>query len=258
MRGHSAQRAYESAIPYARRWLALDPLHEPVHRCLMQLYAQTGQRAAALHQYHECVRVLEAELGLPPSKETTSLYEHIRAQPDGQATFLLPLPTPKHNLPAQTTPFVGRRHELAEIEVRLNDPDCHLLTLVGPGGSGKTRLALEAAMGQLEKYEHGVFFVSLAPLRSVDGIVPTVAEALGFRFYTGTAPQQQLLDYLHQKNMLIIMDNFEHLLSPPSIPPAGGERAEGDPTHQRKAILPPPAEGERGGEGLVTEILCTL
>ncbi len=244
--GHSAQGAYESAIPYARRWLALDPLHEPAHCHLMQLYAETGQRAVALHQYQECVRVLEAELGIPPSKETTSLYEHIRVQPDRRATLLLPHPAPKHNLPAPTTPFVGRKHELAEIEVRLSDPDCRLLTLVGFGGSGKTRLALEAAMARLEAYEHGVYFVSLASLRSVDGIVPTVAQALGFSFYTGGEPQQQLLDYLRQKNMLIIMDNFEHLLSPPFIPPSGGDRG-GEPS----------TEGENGGTDLVTNILRT-
>jgi predicted ATPase len=82
---------------------------------------------------------------------------------------------------------------------------------------GKTRLALEAATdilsdAQLDNFERGVFFVSLAPLRSADAIVPTVASAIGFSFYAGDEPRQQLLDYLRQKNMLLIMDNFEHLL----------------------------------------------
>jgi DNA-binding SARP family transcriptional activator/predicted Ser/Thr protein kinase len=76
--GHTAQAAYERAIQYARRWLALDPLHEPAHRHLMQLYAWSGQRAAALRQYAECEQVLYEELGVPPEEETTQLYEAIK------------------------------------------------------------------------------------------------------------------------------------------------------------------------------------
>ena len=71
VRGHSAQGKYGAAIPYARRWVALDPLHEPAQQALMTAYAQAGQRAAALRQYQDCVRVLEEELGAPPSPETS-------------------------------------------------------------------------------------------------------------------------------------------------------------------------------------------
>lgn len=77
---HQARQQFEPALAYARRWLALDPLHEPAHRRLMQLYDQTGQPAAALRQYQECHRLLEAELGLPPAEETTTLYEAIKAK----------------------------------------------------------------------------------------------------------------------------------------------------------------------------------
>jgi len=80
--GHSGQGAYRSAIPYARRWLALDPLHEPVHRHLMRLYAWTGRRAAALRQYGQCERVLQEELGMPPEEETTQVYEAIKERRD--------------------------------------------------------------------------------------------------------------------------------------------------------------------------------
>jgi ABC-type oligopeptide transport system substrate-binding subunit/DNA-binding SARP family transcriptional activator len=82
VRGYAAQGTYEAAIPYARRWLALDPLHEPVHRYLMSLYVWSGQRAAALRQYGECERVLEEELGVPPEGETTQLFEAIKEQGD--------------------------------------------------------------------------------------------------------------------------------------------------------------------------------
>jgi ABC-type oligopeptide transport system substrate-binding subunit/tetratricopeptide (TPR) repeat protein len=82
VRGHTAQETFQAAIPYARRWLALDPLHEPVHRHLMGLYAWSGQRAAALRQYGECQRVLDEELGVPPEGETTQLYTAIKEQRD--------------------------------------------------------------------------------------------------------------------------------------------------------------------------------
>jgi predicted ATPase len=117
-----------------------------------------------------------------------------------------------NNLPAQSTPFVGREAELAELDRLLADPEVRLLTILGAGGMGKTRLALEAAAAQLDRFEHGVFFVSLASLKSVEALVPTVAEALDFSFYEGGEPRQQLLDYLEQKAKLLVLDNFEHLL----------------------------------------------
>src|SRR5262245_24770518 len=79
VQGYSLQNEANSAIPYARRWLALDALHEPAHRALMGLYAQAGQQAAAIRQYQECVRLLEEELGTAPQAETTALYERLRS-----------------------------------------------------------------------------------------------------------------------------------------------------------------------------------
>jgi DNA-binding SARP family transcriptional activator len=76
---HTLRQSFEAAIPHARRQLNLDPLHEPAHRQLMLLYARTGQQSAALRQYHQCANLLDAELGIPPSAETTALYERIRA-----------------------------------------------------------------------------------------------------------------------------------------------------------------------------------
>jgi serine/threonine protein kinase/predicted ATPase len=473
-RGHSDRGEFERAIAYARRWLALDPLHEPAHRCLMRLYAWSGQRAAALRQYGECERVLQEELGVVPEEETAQVYQAIKehrertvadSQPEryrlerkisskgsfgevwlatdtlldrlvaikcpkvahdpirrerflaearmlarlnhpnitqiydalfdeganrfylvmeyvdgkdlaeiiragtplpldwvldvamgvlralsyahgqgvvhrdvkpanvmiaddvkltdfglenlqlilqegtsfmaGTAAYMAPeqiegravdgradlyslgvmlfemitggrlpfdhadrdemlkahlnvVPIPlstfaptippvleqvimrllakdpedrypsaeavmdvldsihvgpkSSNLPIPLTPFIGREVELAEIADRLGDPACRLLTLVGPGGSGKTRLALEAAAAQVDNFAHGVFYVPLAPLDSAEAIVPTVAEALNFSFHKESEPQQQLLDYLRQKSTLLILDNFEHLL----------------------------------------------
>src|SRR3954454_6576346 len=104
---------------------------------------------------------------------------------------------PTSHLPPQATPFVGRSEELAEIAALLADPNCRLLTLVGPGGIGKTRLALEAARPLT--FSNGIYFVALQPLSSPDLIVPAIADALQFQFYSGGEPQQQLLDYLREK-----------------------------------------------------------
>jgi predicted ATPase/DNA-binding SARP family transcriptional activator/Tfp pilus assembly protein PilF len=222
VRCYTAQQEFEAAITYARRWLALDPLQEPAHRGLMRLYAWDGQRAAALRQYTECLRILDEELGVPPEEETTRLYEAIQAKqlpPPSEVPGEVPVsPTPRHNLPPQPTPFVGRETELAEIARLLRNPDCRLLTLVGPGGVGKSRLALEAAAGQRDlapfPYPHGVYWVPLAAVSSVEFIVPTLAAALGFSFYPreGESPKQQLLNYLCDKQMLLLLDNFEQLV----------------------------------------------
>jgi predicted ATPase/tetratricopeptide (TPR) repeat protein len=147
--------------------------------------------------------------------------------PTTTSRFSTPIPpagAPSRNLPVQPTPFVGREAELVELDRLLSDPDVRLVTVLGAGGMGKTRLALEAAARQLDRYTHGVFFVSLASLWSADAIVPTIAQALGFSFYGGGEPRQQLLDYLRAKRMLLLLDNYEHLLASPARG-ADGDRA---------------------------------
>ncbi|MEO8397602.1 MAG: LuxR C-terminal-related transcriptional regulator, partial [Chloroflexota bacterium] len=118
----------------------------------------------------------------------------------------------KHHLPAQATPFVGRRDELGELAILLNDPDTRLITILAPGGMGKTRLALEVARMQLGRYADGVCFVPLAPLNAVGDIVTTIAENIGFSFFGENAPEHQLINFLSERSMLLVLDNFEHLL----------------------------------------------
>jgi len=203
------------AIATARRQLEIEPWHEEGQRALMRLLALDGQRSAALAQYETCVRALEEELGAAPSPQTTALHERIRT---GQDLTGFPKPFKSvqagsvgSNLPAQLTPFVGREDLLSQIVARLQDPTCRLLTLIGPGGAGKTRLALEAARRQLGAYRDGAYAVFLGPLASVEAIVPTVASALGLTLQSGD-PHQQLLNYLCGKGMLLVLDNYEHLL----------------------------------------------
>jgi len=239
----SARKQFESAIAYARRWLSFDPLHEPAHRELMQLYAATSQRNAALRQYQECVRVLEEELGVPPLEETTQLYQFLQDYPEGPVdvrpqpitgepitapaltvqeppVFAEPILEPAiappgiglQNFPLPTTPFVGREEELENVLERLQDPSCRLLTLLGTGGIGKTRLSIQAANRANGAFPDGIYFIPLSPLSSPTSIIYSVADILQFSFYANRDPQEQLLDYLREKQMLLLMDNFEHLV----------------------------------------------
>src|SRR5207253_5860507 len=119
------------------------------------------------------------------------------------------------NLPAPRTSFVGRADELASIDRMLDESDCRLLTLVGPGGVGKTRLALEAAARRVDRYQHGVHFVPLASVSSPDFLAPALAESIQFAVdgaHSGFSAQEQLLDYLSERSTLLVLDNFEHLV----------------------------------------------
>jgi serine/threonine protein kinase/tetratricopeptide (TPR) repeat protein len=118
-----------------------------------------------------------------------------------------------HNLPTQATTFVGREQELAELGRLLVDRSARLMTIVGAGGMGKTRLSIEAARRHLDQFHDGVYFVPLAPIELPTLIVPTIADAIKFNFYDESNPKGQLLDHLRNKELLLVMDNFEHIIS---------------------------------------------
>lgn len=241
-------------IATVRRLLTLEPWREEAHRQLMLLLAQDGQRGAALAQYETCRQVLEEELGVEPGRETIALYERIRdgklsrgaalgqaQEPEqksrgaekrrsrGEISSPAPQPPgpapPRNNLPQQPTSFVKREQELAEIrQLLLDEPGCRMVTLVGPGGIGKTRLALAVAADVVGAFPQGVCFVPLIPVSRAEFIIPAMADALDFKFSGGRDPKTQLLNYLRGQKLLLVLDNFEHLLPPKNEPgnPAPG------------------------------------
>jgi predicted ATPase/DNA-binding SARP family transcriptional activator/Tfp pilus assembly protein PilF len=211
---------FESAIPYARRRLALDNLHEPAHRQLLSLFAWSGQRSAALRQYNEFVALLDTELGVSPEPQTTDLYQAILEKRLPPPTTAQPSPQPesryrarRSHLPPQATGFVGREIELDAITEMLAETNCRLVSVVGPGGIGKTRLAIQVASQLVGRYPDGVFFVPLAPVTSERSLVTAIASAIQFTYFEDGDPEPQLIEYLRAKHMLLLVDNFEHLLA---------------------------------------------
>jgi predicted ATPase/class 3 adenylate cyclase len=118
----------------------------------------------------------------------------------------------RNNLPVQPTPLVGREQEVAQVCERLRSPEVRLLTLTGPGGTGKTRVGLQAAAELLEEYEDGIFFVSLADVTDPDLLASTIAEALGVTEGGDQPPEELLKGYLRDREILLVLDNFEQVL----------------------------------------------
>ena len=115
------------------------------------------------------------------------------------------------NLPTPATPFVGRQRELAQVVALLADPNVRVLTILAPGGMGKTRLAVEVAYTQIERFNDGVAFAALGPMRNSDEAINAIAQSVGFSFYGENPPVQQLLEFLRSRELLLILDNCEHL-----------------------------------------------
>ncbi len=204
---HGELGQYRRGLEHLGKLLTEAPFREGAIRLCMRFHHYLGEHRRALEAYHAGVGALKDHLGGEPSPATRNLYLQIKAHE-------LPLPRRRapHNLPAPLSALVGRGRELEALGARLRDPACRLLTLVGPGGAGKTRLALEAARSNLDAFPDGVFWVGLAGVGSAEGIVYEVAQALDFRFFGRDAPRDQLAAYLSEKRMCLILDNFDHVI----------------------------------------------
>lgn len=213
------QNELELSLQHARHLLALDPLRESSYCLLMLLEARANRRTAALHYYERLMDVLRQELDVAPDFQTQQLAEAIK---HGGDVMLPDLPevieknptASQGNLPAQTVPFIGREEELAALTEHLISDQWRLITIVGPGGVGKTHLSLIAGEQVRDHYADGVYFVPLAPLNDADDIIPAIAEGVGYQFQQDNRDRRtQMVDYLRNKHLLLILDNYEHLLT---------------------------------------------
>ncbi len=218
-----SQGEYGRAIDLARQGLARNPANERAHQHVMFCLAASGDRPAALRQYEACRRALRDELDVEPSAATEALLARIK-QGEGQAQAREARLT---NLPFPLTRFVGRTREIAQIEVMLGrgrqahpesartgseaGPGRRLVTLTGAGGSGKSRLAIEVGRALERSYRDGVWWIDLEPVAEAGLVAQAVARPLGVRERPQVAIGDSLVDSLRPRELLLLLDNCEHL-----------------------------------------------
>ncbi|NJN16598.1 MAG: AAA family ATPase [Oscillochloris sp.] len=206
-----------AAIEQAELALRHDPLQEWPHLLLMELLAAIGRRAAALDAYDRYRRTLAEELGIEPADTLQTLAARLRSgfspAPVAEKPVLRAAPLLGGSL-------LGREHEAAQLTTMLRDPACRLVTLIGPGGIGKTRLALHVAQQQAAAHRGGGFFLDLAGAADQTALISSLAATLGLRADGRAELRNQVLNYLHEQDLLLLCDNLEH------VPQAGTLLAE--------------------------------
>lgn len=226
---------FQTAIETVRRLLALDRLHEPAHRLLMQLYARSGQTAAAIRHFDDLTRILDEELAVEPEPETVDLLEAIknrRIQPEVDRDVIPPVAAgeppqvepdggARVTFPRALSRLIGRDDEVQKVLDLLIRPDVQLVTVSGFGGMGKTHLAL--TVGERIMREHsddfpdGAVFVDLADVDQIDEFPGELAESLQLPLFGSPDPLDEVCRYLKEKRMLLVLDNFEQLAEEASV-----------------------------------------
>lgn len=211
-RAHHDQR-WSDAYRYAQRVVELEPWNESAHRHLIAALAETHGRSSALNQYERCVTTLATELGLEPEPETSELANRIRSGAVAIGAALTRAGPATSGIPVALTPFFGRERELDVISDRLAPGGYRLVTLVGPGGVGKTRLAAEAARRGADRFADGVVFVSLAAAENRAELTSLVTELIAPDAVGSLAePVDILADAIGDGELLLVLDNFEQLI----------------------------------------------
>lgn len=205
----------EKAAEYYDRLLAQDPLDEDVIQSLLRLLVQLGAVEEANRRLQSFAKRLQQELGFAPSAATELILtgaDSQRAAVGASAVrSVANARDRRERLTAPLTSFVGRGLELSDTVARLSSESCRLLTILGPGGVGKTRLGLQAAQLLEHKFTHGLVALSLAAVPNVEGFLVALAAALNIELRWQRAPIEQLVDFLGSRELLLVLDSFEHL-----------------------------------------------
>lgn len=208
-------RRWDDLLAWGERWLALGHAPEPAYRALMLAHGERGDAASVATVYRRCVEALRREFGVEPSEQTQAVFQRLvgserpraakAAAPQARSAGEAP-----GNLPHALSSFIGREQEIAEVKRLL--ATSRLLTLTGTGGSGKTRLALQTAREVAGKYGDGVWLVELAPLSDPALTAQAAASTLGVREDPGRPLLSSLSDYLRDRQLLLVLDNCDHLV----------------------------------------------
>ncbi len=211
-----AARRWPEVLEWAERWIAGGAVPEPAYRALMTAHAGLGDRSSMAAVYRRCVEALRRELDVEPAETTHALYEQLSTGKvpweDTAPTPPRAAPVPLGNLPRQLTSFIGREREMTEVQRLLTTSPGRLVTLTGPGGCGKTRLALQVGQELRPDYPQGVWLVELAPVADPALLAQAVAAALDLHEDSRRPLLTTITDYLRSRKALLILDNCEHVI----------------------------------------------
>jgi predicted ATPase/DNA-binding SARP family transcriptional activator len=206
-----AQGRFDEASATLSQTLKYDLLAEDVIQAFLRVAGHAGQRLEALKVFESFKSMLSLELGLMPLETTLQLAANLRLETRAVSQDQQPVEMLR-NFPAETSSFVGRDLDLSEIAAYFGQPEIRLLTLIGAGGMGKTRLAIQVALEQAKHFSDGATFVPLASVGEASSLVPAIVSALGISVSSFETQELQLKNYLSEKHSLLVLDNFEHLL----------------------------------------------
>src|SRR6266508_1129418 len=207
------EKRWLDILDWGERWIKLGQKPEPAYRALMSAHAAKGDMSKVAATYERCVKSLR-EFGIEPSEQTKELYENLKSGKEvlkagPVSTKVFAKETSSH-IPVPLTNFIGREKELKDIAKLLSSS--RLLTLTGPGGVGKTRLAIRTAHDSIKKFKDGVFWIGLVGLSDGKLIPQEIAQSLNIREISNEPLIETLKTYLKSKDVLLIIDNCEHLI----------------------------------------------
>ncbi|MEO5886244.1 MAG: BTAD domain-containing putative transcriptional regulator, partial [Anaerolineales bacterium] len=207
------EKRWLDILDWAERWIKLGQKPEPAYRALMSAHAAKGDMSKVAGTYERCVKSLR-EFGIEPSEQTKALYENLKSgkeTPRAESVSIKPVVKEvSSNIPVPLTSFIGREKELKEIARLLSSS--RLLTLTGSGGVGKTRLAIQTANDSIRKFKDGVYWVGLVGLSDANLIPQEIAQSLNLREVANVSLIEALKTYLKTKDVLLVIDNCEHLI----------------------------------------------
>lgn len=214
---HARLGQYPEAIDACKKAIQQKATLEKAYRLEMLYHFLKGEPSESHQIYQLCIKVLRENLDVEPSRETSQLAQEIATgnltQIDTDALYpkvSTRAPVVRHNLPSQVSSFIGREREKTQIKWEL--AQTRLLTLTGAGGSGKTRLSLQVASELLKSYPDGIWWIELAALQQAPLVAETVATALGIKEESNRPLVHTLIESLKKKNLLLVLDNCEHLI----------------------------------------------